>query len=162
MIARRAIAVLGVLLLSGCGTSQSVKKSIAPSQTAARVTYRVERIEDPKNLVPEHIRAGILAYLKQELQAQGLLPGEGEQATRHVTISIESYRMRSGFSRMMFGIFAGKDGVEADVSITDPLTGEVLGESVVSSYNLAAVGGEEDIARMEGEAIAKFLSGRED
>jgi hypothetical protein len=156
------MAFLGVLLLIGCGTSQSVKKSIAPSQTVTKIRYQIGQIEDPKNLVPEHLRTSILAYLKKELQAKGLLPGEGEQPTRQVKITIESYRMRSGFTRQIFGIFAGKDGVTANVSITDLVTGETLGESVVSSFNLAAVGGEEDIARMEGEAIARFLSGKED
>jgi hypothetical protein len=125
----------------------------------SKITYQLSDIEDPKNLVPEHIRAGILSYLKKDLQTKGLLPSTGELATRHVKISVLSYRMRSGFSRMMFGILAGKDGISTNVSVIDPISGEVLEETEVASYNLMAVGSEEDIAQMQGEEIAKYLSG---
>jgi hypothetical protein len=153
------LVVVLTLSVAGCGSSHSVKKKITVSGQVAKITYQLSEIEDSKNLVPEHIRVGILAYLKKDLQTQGLLPGTGEQATRIVKISVLSYRMRSGFSRMMFGILAGKDGISTNVSVMDPVSGEVLGESEVSSYNLAAVGSEEDIARMQGEEIARYLSG---
>jgi hypothetical protein len=130
------------------------------NQQVSKVTYRILDIEDPKNLVPEHMRVSILSYLKKDLQSKGMLPNNEDQATRHVRISVLSYRMRSGFSRQIFGIFAGKDGISTNVTVIDPISGEVLGESEVSCYNLAAVGGEEDIARMQGEEIAKYLSGK--
>lgn len=159
---RVALFLLAAVVTSvgaGCGSSHSVRKTTPVSGQPVKTTYQLGEIEDAKNLVPEHIRVGILSYLKKDLQAKGLLPGPGEQATWNVRISVLSYRMRSGFSRMMFGILAGKDGISTSVEIVDPVSGEVVGESDVSSYNLAAVGGEEDIARMQGEEIGRYLSG---
>jgi hypothetical protein len=59
----------------------------------------------------------------------------------------------------MFGIFAGKDGVDSTVDVVDARTGKVVGSSTVSSYNVMAVGEQEDVARMHAEEIARFLSG---
>ena len=67
--------------------------------------------------------------------------------------------MRSGFNRMLFGLMAGKDGITSTVTILDSKTGEVIGETDVNTYNVLAIGGEQDIARMHAEEIAKFLSG---
>lgn len=63
----------------------------------------------------------------------------------------------------MFGIMAGKDGMNSTITATaasDPT--RVLGESTVSSYNVMAVGGEDDIPRMHAAEIAKFLAGELD
>lgn len=62
-------------------------------------------------------------------------------------------------TRMMFGIFAGKDGINSTVKVYSPDGGKVLGSSEVNSYNVMAVGSQDDIARMHGEEIVKFLSG---
>ena len=60
---------------------------------------------------------------------------------------------------MMFGVFAGKDGINSTVKVYSPDGHTVLGSSEVSSYNVMAVGSQDDIARMHGEEIVKFLSG---
>lgn len=57
----------------------------------------------------------------------------------------------------MFGVFAGKDGVDSEVIVKNS-TGEVIGKSTVSSYNLMAIGDMQDVARMHAEEIAKFLN----
>ncbi len=67
--------------------------------------------------------------------------------------------MRKGMTRMMFGVFAGKDGIDSTVNVYSPDGSQVLGSSEVSSYNVMAVGSQDDIARMHGDEIVKFLSG---
>lgn len=57
---------------------------------------------------------------------------------------------------MMFGILAGKDGIASEVSVRDNAQ-KVIGSSTVSTFNVMAVGTEEDIAHMHAEEIAKTL-----
>ena len=80
---------------------------------------------------------------------------EGDDALK-IDIKVIEFRMRSGVTRMMFGIFAGKDGIASEVSVRDS-SQKVLGSSTVSTFNVMAVGGEEDIARMHAEEIARTL-----
>lgn len=95
--------------------------------------------------------------LKNELSKANRLAASGQTDAVAIDIKIVAYRMRSGFSRMMFGVLAGKDGIESEVTMRDPKTGAVLGSSTVSTFNVMAVGGQEDVARMHAEEIGKFV-----
>lgn len=155
---RFVVTVVASLFMIGCGSSHSILKPMQQPTSGVKVIYYVEGIADPNNNAPEHMRIAVLGYLKKDLESKGLLAQERGQANRLVTVTITSYRMRSGFTRAMFGFMAGKDGMGANVCVRDSSTNEVVGESEVSCYNLAAVGSEEDIARMEGQEIGKYLS----
>jgi NADH/NAD ratio-sensing transcriptional regulator Rex len=102
--------------------------------------------------------AALRGHLESELRKRSRLSSAAEGAAR-VRIDVVNYRMRSGFARSMFGVMAGKDGVGSKVTVLGTSTDEVLGESEVSTFNVMAVGGEDDIARMHGVEIAKFLVG---
>ena len=156
---RRAIVILAIsVLVAACGSTSQIRQPIEPV-SAATAVFSVEK---PVNAVPresdqpaEHFLSTITSYLRTELAKNGRLAKEGDDALK-IDIKVMEFRMRSGVSRMMFGIFAGKDGIASEVSVRDS-SQKVLGSSTVSTFNVMAVGGEEDIARMHAEEIAKTL-----
>ncbi len=58
---------------------------------------------------------------------------------------------------MMFGVLAGKDGIEGDVTVHDAATGEVISKLTASSFKILAVGSDDDVARMFAEQVAMAL-----
>lgn len=156
---RRALAIFVIsVLVAACGSTSQIRQPVEPV-SAATAVFSVEK---PVNAVPrdsdqpaEHFLNAITSYLKSELAKNGRLAKEGDEALR-IDIKVTEFRMRSGVSRMMFGIFAGKDGIASEVSVRDS-SQKVLGSSTVSTFNVMAVGGDEDIARMHAEEIAKTL-----
>ena len=156
---RRVLVVLVLsAMLAACGSTSQIRQPVEP-MNAANAVFTVEK---PVNAVPkdgdqpaEHFLSAITSYLRSELAKNGRLAKEGQDALK-IDIKVTEFRMRSGVTRMMFGIFAGKDGIASEVSVRDS-SQKVLGGSTVSTYNVMAVGGEEDIARMHAEEIAKTL-----
>ena len=53
---------------------------------------------------------------------------------------------------------AGPDEVESTVRVINNKTEQVVGESIVTSHELMALGGQDDIAWMHAEEIADFLT----
>jgi hypothetical protein len=155
----RALAIFAItVLVAACGSTSQIRQPVEPV-SAATAVFAVEK---PVNAVPkdsdqpaEHFLGAITSYLKSELAKNGRLAKEGDDALK-IDIKVTEFRMRSGVSRMMFGMFAGKDGIASEVSVRDS-SQKVLGSSTVSTFNVMAVGGEEDIARMHAEEIAKIL-----
>lgn len=156
---RRTLAIFAIsALVAACGSTSQIRQPIEPV-SAATAVFSVEK---PVNAVPkdsdqppEHFLGAITSYLKNELAKNGRLAKEGDDALK-IDIKVTEFRMRSGVSRMMFGILAGKDGIASEVSVRDS-SQKVIGSSTVSTFNVMAVGGEEDIARMHAEEITKTL-----
>lgn len=156
---RRALAILALsVLVTACGSTSQIRQPVEPV-SAATAVFSVEK---PVNAVPkdsdqpaEHFLAAVTSYLKSELAKNGRLAKEGDDALK-IDIKVTEFRMRSGVTRMMFGLFAGKDGIASEVSVRDSAQ-RLLGSSTVSTFNVMAVGGEEDIARMHAEEIARTL-----
>jgi hypothetical protein len=156
---RHAIAMFAACaLIAACGSTSQIRQPIEPV-SAATAVFTVDK---PVNAVPkesdqppEHFLNAVASYLRTELAKNGRLAKEGDNALT-IDTRVTEFRMRSGFTRQMFGIFAGKDGIASDVSVRDA-AGKVVGNSTVSTYNVMAVGGEEDVARMHAEEIARTL-----
>lgn len=108
--------------------------------------------------IPSHFLAAVKGHLGSELAKRQLLAAADGDAA-HVNVIVNTYRMRGGISRAMLGVMAGKDGIGSTVTLLDPSTREVFGQSTVSTFNIMAVGSEEDIARMHAGEIAKFIAG---
>lgn len=142
------------LLISACSSSTKVSQQLSVVDNKPLHYSQIE-ITNQNTEAPEHFAQAVKSYLKQLLQNTSKFD---EEKGHTVKIDITDYRMRSGFSRAMFGMFAGKDGVDSKVTVTDE-SGKVLGESTISSFNIMAVGDMQDIARMHAEEIAKFLHG---
>lgn len=147
------------LFLSACGSKATVSKNIDSSLIANQTQFNIGKIECQLNDVPDHFLEAIKGHLKSELQKRNLYSSENDELPCEINIVLSYYRMRSGFTRMMFGVMAGKDGVESVVSIVDPKTNLVVGKSNVSTFNIMAIGEMDDIARMHAEKIAEFVAG---
>ena len=147
-----------VFLLSvvGCASTTNITDPLESAEIAETQTFGEIDINNNGSKAPPHFITAVESYIKQGLQERSLYDADNG---KKVSISVNSYRMRSGFTRMMFGVFAGKDGIDSTVKIYSPDGNKVLGSSEVSSYNMMAVGNQEDIARMHGEEIVKFLAG---
>ena len=156
---RRVMVLLVTsVFIAACGSTSQIRQPVEPV-TPANAVFLVEK---PLNAVakdsdqpPEHFLNAVASYLKTELAKNNRLAKEGENALA-IDIKVTEFRMRSGFTRGMFGMFAGKDGIASEVSVREA-SGKVIGNSTVSTFNVMAIGGEEDIARMHAEEIAKTL-----
>jgi hypothetical protein len=144
------------LLLSACSSSTKISQAIE-SRNQAQMKYANIELKNKAPDAPEHFSEAVKSYLKMELKNKGFY---SENDGSSITVDIVDYRMRSGFTRAMFGILAGKDGVDSEVTVTDE-NGKVIGKSKVSSFNVMAIGDMQDIARMHAEEIAKFLIGKQ-
>lgn len=157
-----SIAGLACLLfLSGCGGSATAIQPI-PSATlmgsgSAPAKYTVGTVSAGKTEIPGHVINAVTGHLGAELRKRGLAAAPEDGDAIRIDATTTYYRMRSGFSRMMVGIFAGKDGIKCDVQLVNNKSGEAVGRFEVSSYNLTAVGGEDDVARLLATEIAKAL-----
>jgi hypothetical protein len=155
---RYELVVLISGFLAACGSSQSVVKQMdRPAAVVSR--FHLDAIDDRSGeSVPGQFLASIRDYLESDLKQQKLLAADGDQAPR-VHIEVTGYRMRGGITRAMFGAMAGKDGVESKVTVLAPGSDQVVGASDVSTFNIMAIGGPDDIARMHADKIAAFLAG---
>jgi len=151
----------GILFLSlaACGSSSQFVKPIDLTASTPKnpKKYVVGNISTKVDSVPDQFMSAIKGFLKVELKEKGLFE-ENEASSSHVIdIEVNYYRMRSGFTRMFWGMLAGKDGVDSTVRISDKETHNEVGELTVSSFNVSAIGESEDVARMHAEEIAEAL-----
>ena len=144
------------LFLGGCASSTNITQPLETPSVAEIKTFGNIEINNNDTKAPEHFIHAVESYIKQGLQERSIYD---EESGKKVSVSVNKYRMRKGMTRMMFGVFAGKDGIDSTVKVYSPNGDKVLGSSEVSSYNVMAVGSQDDIARMHGEEIVKFLSG---
>jgi predicted component of type VI protein secretion system len=159
MIYKTVAAVALCAMLAACGSTAVVKQPVAvmPVTSSFAVGSLINAAAKDGDQPPEHFLSAVQGHLKNELAKESRLAAQPEASSAVVDVKVVSFRMRSGFARAMFGVFAGKDGIESEVTIRDAKSGQVLGSSIVSSFNVMAIGGEEDVARMHGQEIAKFV-----
>ena len=119
--------------------------------------YIVGNVSTKVDSVPDHFMSAIKGFLKVELKEKGLFENNEASPSNVIDIEVNYYRMRSGFTRMFWGMLAGKDGVDSTIRITDKETRIEIGKLTVSSFNVAAIGESEDVARMHAEEIAEAL-----
>jgi len=146
------------LFLAACASSTEVSQPIATAKSAAPFFSAIE-MKNNGTEAPDHFLLAVKSHLKQALVQKAAY---SEQGGDRVVVTVTDYRMRSGFTRAFFGVLAGKDGIDSEVTILSPNNGTVVGKSKVSSYNVLAIGDMDDIARMHAEEIAKFLTGSQD
>jgi Domain of unknown function (DUF4410) len=159
MLKKTLATVTVSVMLGACGSTAVIKQPVTGMQATSSfamgaLTNAASKDGDQP---PEHFLKAVQGHLKNELSKENRLAAQPEATSAIVDVKVVSYRMRSGFTRAMFGVFAGKDGIESEVTIKDAKTGQTIGSSTVSSYNVMAIGGEEDVARMHGEEIARFV-----
>ena len=153
-----ALVVISFLFVA-CGSNARISKNLDDDLIVKQRKFNIGNIQCQISEVPEHFLSAIKGHLKTELQKRNIYTENNGDNPCAIEIAVSSYRMRSGFTRMMFGVFAGQDGIESVVSVVDPKTHNVLGKSNVSTFNVMAVGEMDDIARMPAEKIAEFVAG---
>ena len=160
IIVTRLIGLIMIIfLISACGSSTHISKNVDEALIVNKTKFNIGNIQCQINDVPEHFLSALKGYLITELKKRNIYTEDITDKPCSINISVNYYRMRTGFTRMMFGVFAGKDGVESTVSIFDPKTNNIRGESNVSSFNMMAIGEMDDIAKMHAEEIAEFVAG---
>ena len=149
-----------IALLAGCASTTQVRQAVdnSPATNGVAPRYAVGEIVISAEDVPAHFDDMIRNYLEADLRERHIGPDDAEP-DRKVNINVTSYRMRGSVTRFMLGAFAGKDGVDSSVEVINVATGDAVGSSEVSSYNITAVGGQEDIAKMHAKEIGAFLAG---
>jgi uncharacterized alkaline shock family protein YloU len=154
-----AVGVMLYLFLAACGSSSQFVKPMenSVSKQGAPKKYLVGNFSTKVDSVPDHFLSAIKGFLKVELKEKGLYVDNESDPANVIDVEVNYYRMRSGFTRMFWGMLAGKDGVDSTVKITDTETQSIVGEMTVSSFNVAAIGESEDVARMHAEEIAETL-----
>ena len=157
---RYLLLLVAFLILTGCASSAVVQKPMTEPVIQGDTRYQIGNVIDrTERGVPDHFLEALKGYINSELRSRRLLATETRDGNREVNITVTYYRMRSGANRLLWGAMAGKDGLRSTVTVVDRRTGQVIGESEVDTYSVMAVTSENDIARMHGEEIAKFLTG---
>jgi len=153
------IAIIAAGFLTACGGSAKVTKSFSDDAVATMKSHKMElrNVTVSADEVPDHFVSAMKGHLKNELKKRGLLAGNGNAQAAAIDMDVTYYRMRGGITRMMFGILAGKDGVEADIKILEHGTNNVLTTLTASSYNVMALGGPDDVAQMFAEEAAEAI-----
>lgn len=147
------LTLLGALALSACGTSSQVTQRYAPAP-GDQFAYSI----DNRGGMSEENLATLRTSLDSQLRGAGLLAATPSSAGRHVTITINEYRMHHGAARALVGIMAGKDTIRSTVQVTDR-DGNVLGSGEIDSGNATAWGTTGGLVEGHAEEIANFLRG---
>ena len=155
---RRLVLIACVCALAACGSTSEVRTAVEPAAASGAffsVAKPVAAVPKDGDQPSDHFLTAVANYLKLDLDKRGRL-AKGGDAGHALDIRIVEFRMRSGFTRQMFGVLAGKDGVASEVTVRGK-DGQVLASATVSSFNVMAVGDMDDLARMHGEEIARAL-----
>jgi hypothetical protein len=159
---RILLFVSGAMLLSACGGNVKVampmNQSAEQKMTDQKAAVRMVKASAAD--VPSHFLLAVKGHVENELNRRGMLANGSADSAHQIDVNVTYYRMRTGFTRMMFGVLAGKDGIEGDVTVHDAATGEVISRLTASSFNIMAVGSEDDVARMFAEQVAMALENR--
>ncbi|KZN30595.1 hypothetical protein N480_06445 [Pseudoalteromonas luteoviolacea S2607] len=94
------------MLLTACSSSTKISHAIKANHSKPTTCSNIV-ITNNNTEAPEYFSDAIQPYLKQELKSNAIYKKAGGS---HVTIRVNGYRMRSDFSRAMFGMFAEKGG----------------------------------------------------
>lgn len=153
------LLVLASALVAGCGSSVSdaVVRDAAALQGGGFQVQTVN-VTASNAKVPAHVTVMVKSFVEVELRTRGLMmqPGNRDVA---VNVDLREYRDRGSVARFMLGVLAGADNLESVVEIVDPRRGVGVARSVVKSYNATAAGSMEDVARLHGEEVAKYVQG---
>jgi hypothetical protein len=147
-----------VALTSGCASSALRDPAMKPSASGFHLsaatpakTVKVTVAEEAKakladNLKFDQNRLG--DTVRRALEAQSLLKADLPEQAACVQIDVSDVRIRSAFTAVAFGIFAGTDHIEGTVKVLDTAGNVVDTVKVSASYGLGGFAGGIDETRM--------------
>lgn|GEM_PF-6937540 len=150
-----AALLVGCVLITGCGTSAQVEAR-TPEHMAGG-----ERIQLQLNAsaMGDAEAVSILRErLRADLSSNGWLARGNGAANRTLEVRVTHYRMRPESTRILTGIFSGKDSIVSSVILKDA-AGRVLMHSTVESHNSLAVGTSQGLLEDHADKIVGMLRG---
>lgn len=130
-------------VIVGCASGVNLKSGEASVTLTNKTVKSVQIIltDDAKKLVADNSTFSVTALkntIEDQLKALDLLKPNAGQT---MDISIKSFRARSAFSAIAFGIMAGNDNIVGEMIIKDA-TGKVLKSvEINASYALGGIAG---------------------
>ena len=163
-IINRVEMVISVILLSiitGCGTSYSIKQPLAPTPLKTSV-YVMGSCNTPDNKTDENICTVLHEQIRYDLFKKGLYEKSGSKAPREVNLTITYFRNVGGTTRAWFGVLCGKDGLDVTVNVVDKQTGSTVGIVSASHFNVTAADySAEMMAQEVSKKIVEYLANGE-
>jgi len=149
----RAFWALGVVALS-LGYDSVVSADTAGSQ---RSVY----VETPEDHSGKSLEAEVLTSLHDELvsvlgKSQKVVAKPDAQVLVH--IDVIDFHMRNQASRWMLGAMSGKDYITSTVNLVDAASNATLSSTEVKTSTANQYRGQDSIARMHADEIAKALA----
>jgi hypothetical protein len=153
-----------LIFLTGCGSDSKFIHPLDNSDVSPLKSkkFTVGKIFSSVDKVPQKFMFAITESLEATLKNRGILQEDPAIPSNIINIEVSYYRMRNWFNRVMFGVMAGKDGVNSIVKIVDKSTQKQVGELFVSTYNLSIFLGKNKISEMHAEEIVDALEGQGD
>ena len=154
----RAVLVLILTLAFYCGyAGQTVRAETAGAPVADRSLY----IEPPEDHSGKSLATDILGSLHDELESElGKAQKVSAKPDAQVLVHVEviDFNMRSGFNRWALGAMSGKDSITSKVSLVEARNGATLLSIQVTTSTANQWRGENSIARLHAQEIAKALA----
>jgi hypothetical protein len=127
------VSVVLPLILTGCGTSYSVKQPLTaiPLKTSIYVMGQCE-IQD--NRAGRNICDALQEKVRYGLFKEGLYERNTNEATREVKLTITYFRDIDS-PRLVLGVLCGKDGLDVTVEVKDRQNGNIIGRATASNYS---------------------------
>jgi len=93
---------------------------------------------------------GRLRYtINRALEVKNLIAATPDSSLPAVEVTVTSVRVRSNFSAVMFGFFAGNDHIDGEIVVRASDGNELQRFSVSASYALGGLAGGQDSVRMD-------------
>jgi Domain of unknown function (DUF4410) len=161
--ARGLIVALMLAILAGCSTEGQFAAKESPNRKAVVGKVAALNVEAPNSDA-----AAVASQLKGQVAAQLLGAGlfssitgpSGEGADCTITVKLTKVGEVSGVSRVLFGVLAGRNRIEGEVTVTDAKTNQTLrsfsfvGESASHPFS-----GKSDIKDAEVKAAEEIMLG---
>ena len=96
--------------------------------------------------------------IRRALEINNLLSADPDSSMPSIEITVTAVRVRSNFTAVMFGFFAGDDHITGDVVVRAPDQRELQRFSVSTSYALGGLAGGQDSVRMDCGFMKASLS----
>ena len=118
-------------------------------------------VEPPEDHSGKQIESDVLGSLHDELtsalgKSQKVVAKP--EASVLVHIEVVDFHMRNGASRWMLGAMSGKDYITSKVSLIDAVSNAILSSVEVKTSTANQYRGENSIARLHADEIAKALA----
>jgi len=142
-----------IVLLTGC--SANVTRDAGSEKTAVSLSdlklkeVKVVLSSKAKGRLAKNLKFDqrkLVDYVKRALEANDLL---NETSTSQLEIKVLDMRVRSNFSAVMFGFFAGADFISGDIIVKDSEQSVLDKFTVKVSYALGGLAGGMDGTRMD-------------